>query len=63
MILSGIAVIPWQLGKLIRVLFESSVKEKFGCSKCGHDTHDKDASHCKKCGNKLKRKSMTKEEG
>lgn len=56
MILSGIALIPWQLGKLIRILFLEATKTKIKCSKCGLEDHDKDSLYCRRCGAKLKKK-------
>jgi len=55
MILSGIALIPWQLGKLIRVIFLEATKTKAKCSKCGKETHEIDAKFCHICGKKLKK--------
>ena len=57
MILAGIAFIPWQLGKLIKVLFTSSTKVQLKCLQCGHDEHAIEAVHCNRCGHKLKKKS------
>ncbi len=57
-ILSGIALIPWQLGKLIKVLFFEVTKTKIQCHNCGLEDHDLDAVHCKKCGVKLKKKKI-----
>ena len=52
MILSGAILIPWQAGKLIRMLImEDASKKNVTCSKCGLVGHDHDASHCKACGN------------
>jgi voltage-gated potassium channel len=56
MILSGVALIPWQVGKLIRVLVVSHSKYQTKCKKCGLIEHDFDALHCKNCGTILKRK-------
>jgi voltage-gated potassium channel len=56
MILSGIALIPWQLGKLIKVLFVSSMKVEVKCSQCGLEHHEPDAIHCKRCGTILKKR-------
>ena len=52
MILSGAILIPWQAGKLVRMLIlgEAS-KNDVICPKCGLVGHDLDASHCKACGN------------
>ncbi len=54
MILSGIALIPWQLGKLLKILVQSGKKQMVICSKCGVEEHDLDAVHCKMCGTILK---------
>jgi len=56
MILSGIAIIPWQLGKLVKVLFLSATKTTINCKRCGLQEHDKNANHCKTCGTKLPKK-------
>jgi len=56
MILTGITVIPWQLGKLLKVLIVSSGKLQYTCKKCKLQNHEPDATHCRKCGTKLKRK-------
>lgn len=64
MILSGIAIIPWQLGKLVKVLFQSATKTTWKCPKCSLQEHDKDAIYCKACGTKMptKKKVMEEEE-
>ena len=63
MILSGIAIIPWQLGKLVKVMFLSATKTTVKCSKCGLQEHDKIAVYCMNCGTKLpKRKKVLEEE-
>lgn len=56
MILSGLALIPWQLGKLIKVLIMEAAKTKITCPQCGLEEHDKDSLYCRLCGAKLKRK-------
>jgi voltage-gated potassium channel len=58
-ILSGIALIPWQLGKLIKVLMMEVTKTKIKCPNCHLEEHDLDALYCKNCGTKL-RKSHVK---
>jgi len=55
-ILTGIALIPWQIGKLIKILFMEVTKTKTKCTKCDLEEHDPDAVHCKRCGTKLKKK-------
>ncbi len=54
MILAGVTLIPWQLGKLLNVVISSNVKTRIKCPKCGHEEHDKDAIHCKFCGAVIK---------
>jgi voltage-gated potassium channel len=54
MILTGIALIPWQVGDLIKRLVKSANQIEIICSGCGWYFHDADANFCKKCGTKLK---------
>ena len=53
MILTGIAVIPWQLGDLIKQLLKTANEVEKVCSGCGLPFHDKDAQFCKICGTEL----------
>jgi voltage-gated potassium channel len=55
MILTGIALIPWQVGDLIKRLVKSTNLVEIICSECGLAFHDADAGFCKKCGTKLKK--------
>jgi len=51
MIMGGAILIPWQVGKLIRMLIlVDSRKREITCPQCGLIGHDLDASHCKACG-------------
>jgi len=50
MILSGIILIPWQVSQIIKEWFHISFKKNVICKTCGLKYHDKDASHCKSCG-------------
>lgn len=50
MILSGIILIPWQVGKIVKEWVRFSQKKEVVCSSCGLKYHDQDASHCKSCG-------------
>ncbi len=50
MILTGIVIIPWQAGQIIRVGVLMNQKNATVCTHCGLKYHDKDASHCKHCG-------------
>ena len=61
MILSGIALIPWQLGKLIKILFMEATKTKIKCPKCDLEDHERDSVHCRRCGAKLNKKKALKE--
>jgi len=63
MILSGIALIPWQLGKLIKILFVEATKTKIVCHKCELEDHERDSLHCRRCGAKLKKVKVKKVEG
>ncbi|MBV5260771.1 ion transporter [Synechococcus moorigangaii CMS01] len=54
MILTGIAVIPWQLGDLVRQFIKSANQREFDCPKCGLAFHDQDAQFCKRCGTALR---------
>jgi len=51
MIISGIILIPWQAGQIVREWIYISDKKPIVCSHCGLKYHDQDASHCKACGN------------
>ena len=55
MILTGIALIPWQLGDLIKRLVKTTNKVETICSLCSLSTHDADAQFCKVCGTKLEK--------
>ena len=57
MILTGIAVIPWQLGDLVRQFIKSTDKKEIDCEKCGLAFHEQDAKYCKRCGTILKQNS------
>ena len=50
MILSGIILIPWQVGLIVKEWFIMQTKKDVTCSQCGLKDHDEDASHCKACG-------------
>ena len=53
MILTGIALIPTQLGNLIRRIIKMSQAVQLPCTKCGWLIHDWDAQFCKHCGTVL----------
>jgi voltage-gated potassium channel len=53
MILTGIALIPWQVGDLIKRLVKTANQVEIVCPGCGLGFHDADAQFCKACGTKL----------
>ena len=53
MILTGIALIPWQVGDLIKRIVKTTNEVETICCGCGLDLHDKNANFCKICGTKL----------
>jgi len=53
MILTGVVLIPWQLGDLIKRLVKSVEQVKQPCPGCGFTFHDADAQFCKFCGTQL----------
>ncbi len=57
MILTGIALIPWQLGDLIKQLVKTANQVETLCPTCGLTLHDANAQFCKLCGTKLESKA------
>lgn len=55
MILTGIALIPWQLGDLIKRLVKTANQVNTLCPTCSLSFHDTDAKFCKLCGTKLEK--------
>lgn len=53
MILTGVTLIPWQLGDLIKGLVKNANQVEIICVDCGLAFHDPDAKFCKRCGSKL----------
>ncbi|QKQ74731.1 ion transporter [Nostoc sp. TCL240-02] len=53
MIFTGIALIPWQVGDLIKQVVKTANQVEMVCSNCGLAFHDIDAGFCKRCGTKL----------
>ncbi|ABC98577.1 voltage-gated potassium channel [Thermostichus sp. MS-CIW-21] len=53
MILTGVALIPWQVGELIKQLVKSGTSLQWACPGCGLSQHDEDAQFCKRCGTPL----------
>ncbi|MGD1927833.1 MAG: ion transporter [Leptolyngbyaceae cyanobacterium] len=59
MILTGIALIPTQLGDLLRRILKASQSLQVPCANCGWSVHDPDASFCKRCGTALPLPNLT----
>ena len=55
MILTGIALIPWQLGDLIKQLIKTTNQVETLCPSCSLSLHDANAQFCKLCGTKLEK--------
>nr|WP_246841490.1 ion transporter [Chroococcidiopsis sp. TS-821] len=55
MILTGIALIPWQVGDLIKQFIKTSRQVQTVCPTCQLSLHDTDARYCKICGTKLEK--------
>ncbi len=55
MILTGIALIPWQVGDLIKRLVKTANLVEIVCVGCRWSFHDADAQFCKICGTKLRK--------
>ncbi|NJO70901.1 MAG: ion transporter [Oscillatoriales cyanobacterium RM1_1_9] len=53
MILTGIALIPWQIGDLIKQLLKTTQQMNMTCSQCQCRSHAADAHFCKQCGARL----------
>ncbi|MBE9177535.1 ion transporter [Oculatella sp. LEGE 06141] len=53
MILTGIALIPWQIGNLIRRVVKTTSQVELLCPNCRLALHDADARFCKVCGTAL----------
>jgi voltage-gated potassium channel len=60
MILTGIALIPWQLGDLIKQLVKTTNQVETLCPTCSLSFHDADAHFCKLCGTKLEKAKAEK---
>ncbi|MEL6222726.1 MAG: ion transporter [Cyanobacteria bacterium J06626_14] len=53
MIWSGITLIPWQIGDLVKRLLKTSRKVEVPCPNCNTEFHDNDAQFCRVCGTVL----------
>ncbi|MEM9566821.1 MAG: ion channel, partial [Cyanobacteria bacterium P01_E01_bin.34] len=57
MILTGIALVPWQVGDLIQRLVRSQTSREIACNHCGLAFHEADAAFCRRCGTSLKQEA------
>ena len=53
MILTGIALIPSQVGSLIQNINRLQTVNDITCKNCGLSGHESDALYCRRCGNSL----------
>lgn len=53
MVITGLILVPWQLGDLIKRLIKTTNQVQTTCSNCGLAFHDPDANFCKNCGTQL----------
>ena len=53
MILTGIALIPSQVGSLIQNINRIQAVNTVRCESCGLSSHEADAGYCRRCGTKL----------
>ncbi len=58
-VFSGLFFIPWQAGKLVRLLvqMEKNRSNRLVCPNCGLDDHEADALYCRVCGTRLVREA------
>ncbi|MEO1403136.1 MAG: ion transporter [Cyanobacteria bacterium J06635_1] len=61
MILTGIALIPSQIGSLLQNINRINAKTKLTCLSCGLSSHEADALFCKRCGAALPGQSIKNE--
>ena len=64
MIMTGVALVPWQVGDLIRELANptppiNKKKPSLKCTNCNLDKHDDDALFCKRCGSSIQPQSIS----
>jgi voltage-gated potassium channel len=58
MILTGIALIPWQLGDLVKQLVKTTHQIQATCESCQLALHDANARFCQRCGTRLNLNAM-----
>jgi voltage-gated potassium channel len=55
MVITGLILVPWQLGDLVKRLVKSKDQVQSICPNCELAFHDSDAHFCKNCGTQLDR--------
>jgi voltage-gated potassium channel len=53
MVSTGVVLIPWQLGDLIKRLVKTADQIAVTCLDCGLASHEADAQYCRICGTRL----------
>ena len=53
MIVTGIALIPSQIGQLILTINQLQSEQQISCDRCGLTGHEGDALYCRRCGTRL----------
>ncbi len=53
MILTGITLIPWQIGDLVKRVARTQDQLQIACTNCGLAFHAADANFCRNCGTRL----------
>jgi voltage-gated potassium channel len=53
MILTGITLIPWQVGDLVKRVAKAADQVQITCTKCGLTSHAPDSHFCRNCGTRL----------
>lgn len=61
MILTGIALIPTQIGSLFQSINRIQDRMSVVCANCGLDKHEVDAQYCRRCGTKLNGEGVSSE--
>lgn len=59
MIMTGVALIPWQVGDLIKQFVKTNQVTTI-CPTCRLARHDVDAQYCKSCGTRLERNEVSR---
>jgi len=61
MILTGIALIPTQVGNFIQQFTKVQASAQISCDRCGLQRHEEDAQFCRRCGTPLPNQTVPEE--